>query len=136
MSDLVVEFLKNVNIIQLIATGIMIWFFYNRLCTKIEKTEEKQKTDIEKLGERQKTEIEKLGERQKIDMEKLGEKIEKLEERQKADMEKLEERQKADMEKLGDKIEDIDRRLCRIEGSLSTHGHCLFNQRQPEKRAE
>lgn len=40
------------------------------------------------------------------------------------------------LEKLSDKVEDVDRRLCRIEGSLSTHGHCLFNQAAPEKKAE
>lgn len=39
-------------------------------------------------------------------------------------------------EKLSSKIEDIDRRLCRIEGSLSTHGHCLLSQSSYEKKAE
>lgn len=36
------------------------------------------------------------------------------------------------IETLCMKVEDIDRRLCRIEGSLSMHGHCLFKQ-QHEK---
>ena len=40
------------------------------------------------------------------------------------------------MEKLSDKVEDVDRRLCRIEGSLATQGHCLFHQSQSEKKAE
>jgi len=40
------------------------------------------------------------------------------------------------IDKLGDKVEDVDRRLCRIEGSLSTQGHCLFNQSYKEKKAE
>jgi hypothetical protein len=39
-------------------------------------------------------------------------------------------------EKLSSKIEDIDRRLCRIEGSLSTYGHCLLSQSSYEKKAE
>lgn len=39
------------------------------------------------------------------------------------------------IDKLGEKVEDIDRRLCRIEGSLSTHGHCLFSQSKPEQKA-
>ncbi len=30
------------------------------------------------------------------------------------------------IEKLDDKVTDIDRRVCRMEGSLTTHGHCLF----------
>ena len=40
------------------------------------------------------------------------------------------------IDKLSEKIEHIDRRLCRIEGSLSTHGHCLFNQSKPEQKAQ
>lgn len=36
-------------------------------------------------------------------------------------------------DKLGDKIEDVDRRLCRIEGSLATQGHCLVNQKHDQK---
>ena len=39
-------------------------------------------------------------------------------------------------DRLSEKVEDIDRRLCRIEGSLSIHGHCLFSQSKPEKKAE
>lgn len=40
------------------------------------------------------------------------------------------------IDKLSDKVEDVDRRLCRIEGSLQTHGHCLFNQIKPEQKAQ
>jgi hypothetical protein len=29
--------------------------------------------------------------------------------------------------RLSDKIEDVDRRLCRIEGSLASQGHCFFH---------
>lgn len=42
----------------------------------------------------------------------------------------------ARIDKLSDKIEDLDRRLCRIEGSLATQGHCLISQRQQDKKAE
>lgn len=89
MQDLVTEFLKNINISQLIAIGGMFWFFYNRLNEKIEKSERELNQE---LGAR--------------------------------------------IDKLGDKVEDVDRRLCRIEGSLATQGHCLFNQTHQEKRAE
>lgn len=37
-------------------------------------------------------------------------------------------------DRLSTKVEDIDRRLCRIEGSLATQGHCLFSQDKPEKK--
>lgn len=40
------------------------------------------------------------------------------------------------VEKLNEKVEDIDRRLCRIEGSLSTQGHCLFSQNKPDQKAQ
>ena len=40
------------------------------------------------------------------------------------------------IDKLENKIEDVDRRLCRIEGSLAVHGHCMFSQTKPEQKAE
>jgi hypothetical protein len=86
MSETIIEFLKEINIGQLIAIAGMFWFFYSRLDNKMDER-----------------------------FNKLGDKVEKLE----------------------GKIEDIDRRLCRIEGSLATQGHCLFShQNQPEKKAE
>lgn len=81
MQDLVIQFLKDINIGQLLAMGIMFWYFYNRLDTKIKE-----------VGTR--------------------------------------------IDKLSDKVEDVDRRLCRIEGSLATQGHCLFNQSSCEKKVE
>jgi hypothetical protein len=78
MTDLVVEFLKNINIAQLVAMGGMFWFFYIRLDKKIDRLETK-------------------------------------------------------FDKLSEKVEDIDRRLCRIEGSLSNQGHCLFSQKEERK---
>lgn len=66
--------LKEVNIIQLISIGIMLYFFYNRLNGKIER--------------------------------------------------------------LSCRVDDIDKRLCRIEGSLSVHGHCMFSQNKNEKRVD
>lgn len=40
------------------------------------------------------------------------------------------------IDKLSDKVEDIDRRLCRIEGSLATKGHCLIEQTTTQRKAE
>lgn len=42
------------------------------------------------------------------------------------------------IDRLSDKVENIDKRLCRIEGSLSTQGHCLFSQsnQNPDKKAQ
>ena len=74
MDILFIEFLKDLNIGNLVAIGVMFWFFYRRLDCKLEK--------------------------------------------------------------LSEKVEDVDKRLCRIEGSLSIHGHCLFNQNHSEKKAQ
>ncbi len=38
------------------------------------------------------------------------------------------------VEKLSDKVDDVDRRLCRIEGSLATQGHCLIAHTQHQER--
>jgi hypothetical protein len=84
MTDPIIQFLKEINIIQLVAIGAIVWFFYSRLDNKIAKLDAKFEDKFDKLSE---------------------------------------------------KVEDVDRRLCRIEGSLSSHGHCLFNQTQPEKKA-
>lgn len=51
-------------------------------------------------------------------------------------IDKLESKMNQRFERLEAKVEDIDRRLCRIEGSLATQGHCLFSQGQTEKKAE
>lgn len=96
MQDLVIELLKSVNAIQLIAMGIIVWFFYSRLNEKADKNKGELKQEMDKNKGELKQEI----------------------------------------EKLSIKVEDIDRRLCRIEGSLAIHGHCLFNQKQPDKKAE
>lgn len=50
-------------------------------------------------------------------------------------LEKIEDRINDRIDKLAEKVEDVDRRLCRIEGSLASSGHCLFNQAKPEQKA-
>lgn len=35
---------------------------------------------------------------------------------------------KSDINSINARVEDVDKRLCRIEGSLSTQGHCLFTK--------
>ena len=51
-------------------------------------------------------------------------------------IEQLDEKISGKIEQLSGKIEDVDRRLCRIEGSLQTQGHCLFNQPNIEKKVQ
>jgi hypothetical protein len=41
MQEFVISFLNQVNVMQLIAIGIMFWFFYSRLDKKIEQLDGK-----------------------------------------------------------------------------------------------
>ena len=98
MQEVVTEFLKSANMVQLIAMAVMFWFFYNRLDSKIEKLDQK----IDKFDQ------------------KLEKKVDDLEKK---------------IDALAVKVEDVDRRLCRIEGSLSPHGHYIYRQHPQNKRA-
>lgn len=51
-------------------------------------------------------------------------------------IDKLDEKLTNRIDKLSEKIEDIDRRLCRIEGSLATKGHCLIDQSTIQRKVE
>lgn len=115
--DIVFEYLKEINIAQLISIALMGWFFYCRLNNKIEKLDVDLSNKIEKLN---------------VD---LSKKIEKVDGELSNKIEKSDEKLIGKIDKLNEKVEDIDRRLCRIEGSLSTHGHCLFNQGTSDKKA-
>ena len=86
MIEIFIDFMKEINISQIVVIYAGMFVFYNRLDKKIDKLEGK---------------------------------FEKLE---------------GKFEKLNEKVEDIDRSLCCIEGSLSTHGHCLFNQSKNDKK--
>ena len=118
MQDLIIEFLKSINVLQLVAMGAILWFFYIRLNEKAEKNKSELKQEINEV----KTELKQEAEKNKSEL--------------KQEINALKNELKQEIEKLSMKVDDTDRRLCRIEGSLSTHGHCLFNQRQPEKKAE
>lgn len=37
------------------------------------------------------------------------------------------------IDRLNETVQDMDRRICRIEGSLATQGHCLFGQKTDQK---
>lgn len=103
-----VELLKQVNIVHIFVIFAGFWVFYSRLDKKIEKLDERFMGEITK----QNMKIEKLDERLMGEITKQSMKI----------------------DKLSEKVEDVDRRLCRIEGSLATHSHCLFNQTASEKK--
>ena len=51
-------------------------------------------------------------------------------------IDKLDNKFSEKFDKLSEKVEDVDRRLCRIEGSLATQGHCLFGQKESDRKAE
>lgn len=57
--EIIVEILKGIDIVQLIAIGLMFKYFYNRLDAKIEKLDQKLSNKIDGLEVR----IEKVSER-------------------------------------------------------------------------
>jgi hypothetical protein len=59
----VVDFLKDINIAQLIAIGLMIWFCYNRMDLKIEKIDKKIDKKIDDLEIKLTNRIDKLDEK-------------------------------------------------------------------------
>ena len=67
---------------------------------------------------------------------RLEGKIEKSEQRLEIKINVLDEKITGRIDRLSEKVEDIDRRLCRIEGSLATQGHCLFHKQQEDRKAE
>jgi hypothetical protein len=117
MTDLFIECARNANILQLFAIGLMFWFFYNRLDKKRAIDIAELKADISKVDAELRADISRIDNVLSTRIDKLSEKIEDAERR------------------LGEKVDDVDRRLWRIEGSLASHGHCLFQQRE-EKKAE
>ncbi len=60
---------------------------------------------------------------------KLDNKIERKFDECKLDFKEV----KQEIKELNTKMHDIDKRLCRIEGSLDSHGHCLFHQQNDRK---
>jgi hypothetical protein len=60
---------------------------------------------------------------------RLDKKIEKLDSKFGLQFEKMESR----IDKLAVKVDDLDKRLCRIEGSLQTQGHCLLHSNNEQK---
>lgn len=70
---------------------------------------------------------------------RLDKKIDKLEDKFEGKFDKMEnniDKMGERIDKLSEKVEDIDRRLCRIEGSLATKGHCLMEQSSIQRKAE
>jgi hypothetical protein len=63
---------------------------------------------------------------------RLDKKIDKLDEK----MDKMDGKLNGRIDSLNQKVEDVDRRLCRIEGSLQSHGHCMFSQSNPQQKAQ
>lgn len=124
MEEFIIKFISRAEPVQLFSMCVMFWFFYSRLNGKIENIEIKLTEKFDKFEN-------KLNERFEKFEDKLNERCNKFESKLNERCDKMEK----NIDNLSSKIEDVDRRLCRIEGSLSTHGHCLFYQSANEKKA-
>jgi|SRR6185369_257653 len=124
MTDLVIEYMKRADIIQLLAIGIMFWFFYNRLDGKLGSRLDKLETKMDKLE----TKIDRVENSLNARMDRLETKIETEECVLNARMDKIDTR----IERLTEQVIDIKCGLNRIEGNLNSQGHCLFHQKQQQ----
>lgn len=70
MQDLMITFLKEVNILQLAGMGVMFWFFYTRLEKKLDKLDAK----IDKVDGNLSSRMDRLDSR----MDKLTERVDVL----------------------------------------------------------
>jgi hypothetical protein len=107
MNDVLLELANQINIPELLCIGLMFLFFYQRLDAKISEVDRR-----------------------------VSAKIDEVDRRLSAKIDEVERKLSAKIDDLGKKTNDIDKRLCRIEGSLSTHGHCLFNQNECVKKVD
>jgi uncharacterized membrane-anchored protein YhcB (DUF1043 family) len=121
MQDLVVNFLNEVNPMQLIAIGIIVWFFYGRLDKKIANLSADMNHRFEKVDER----CDKMEDKFDKKFAKMEERFDKMEKRFDKKFSEMEEKFEDKLgqlgcrvEKLEWKVESIDRTLCRMEGSL------------------
>ncbi len=101
------EILKEINIAQIIILLVGMWFFYSKLDKKIDALDQRLSVRIESVNQGLSARIEAVNQGLS-----------------------------ARIDILSNKIDDVDRRLCRIEGSLATQGHCLFSQAKQGQRAE
>lgn len=149
MQDLVVELIKQANIVQLIAVGVMIWFFYNRLDKKIERSDrkienidatfgqklEKLNKDLtEKIDKTTRDLTEKMDKTTKDLLEKIGAVDKKVDNVEKVFTERF---NKVDRRigKVKVRVEDIDRKLFEIEVDLKHGGSCALRQSNQETKA-
>lgn len=130
--DQFIELLKQVNISQIFVIFAGFWIFYNRLDKKIDKNKDEIKQDLQKMNDK----IDKVEINLNNKVDKLELKIDRVEINLNHRIDKVEINLSDKIDKLSEKVEDVDRRLCRIEGSLQTHGHCLFSQSNSEKKAQ
>lgn len=105
--EIFIELMKDINIGQLVAMGLMLWFFYARLDRKIDKLDEK-----------------------------LSKRIDALDQRLSARIDALDQRLSARMDTLDDKVNSIDKRLVAIETILHYKEGCLFKDEKNMKKAE
>lgn len=130
----IIEILKDINIAQLIATGVMLWFFYSRLDKKIDSVESKLNERINKLEENLNKISEKIEDiyqrlnRLEIKIEDIYQRLNRLE----IKIEKLEDR----FDKLIDRVDDIDRRLSRVEGMLATQIQFFYKNSVQNKQID
>jgi hypothetical protein len=65
----------------------------------------------------------------------LGDRIYRVEEKLSSKINRVDEKLSTKIDNLDEKVTDIDRRLCRIEGSLSSRDCCMLKDDKSKKKA-
>lgn len=117
-ATLLIELAKEVNISQLLCTGLMIWFFYSRLDKKIEKLDKKFSDMIDNLDK------------------KLSDRIDEVERKLSERIDKIDEKFTFKIDKIESKIIEVDRRIFTIETMLHMRDCCMLKDDRQSKKVE
>jgi hypothetical protein len=106
MEELIITYLKSINIIQVLAEGGLFWIFYNRLLSKMEAGFSKVDVAFSKVD----------AGFSKVDTGFTG--------------------VREEIKELRKDIHSLDKRLCRIEGILHTQDCCAIKSSNEIRKAE
>lgn len=114
MEATVIEYLKSINIMQLLAMGVMFWTFYNRLDKKIDKLS----TEVKEINTKLSSDIKEINVKLSGDIKEVNVKL------------------GGDIKDVNSHIQSIENRLCKIEGILHTQDCCVIKSSNELRKAE
>lgn len=146
MNELIKNFFYSIQVGNLVAMISILFVFYTRLDSKIEKLSNQTDSKVERVSHQIDSKLDRFTAEMdsKIDksMTEMDYRIDRaiayLEEkigRSTSHLESRIERIYTHMDQIERSVNDLDKRLCRIEGSLAVHSYCATH-RPPEALPE